>query len=55
MNGPDKLECYITLGWKGLPGMNTLGCRAHLQVMKKMKSCEYGLGVIFTTFHFLGN
>jgi hypothetical protein len=19
MNGPDKLECYITLGWKGSP------------------------------------
>jgi hypothetical protein len=20
MKGPNKLECYITLGWKGLPG-----------------------------------
>ncbi len=24
MNGPNKLECYITPGWKGLPGTNTL-------------------------------
>jgi hypothetical protein len=24
MNGPNKLECYITLGWKGLLGINTI-------------------------------
>jgi hypothetical protein len=24
MNGSNKLECYIPLGWKGLPGTNTL-------------------------------
>jgi hypothetical protein len=24
MNGADKLECYIALGCKGLPGTNTL-------------------------------
>jgi hypothetical protein len=23
-NGPNKLECYITLKWKGLPVTNTL-------------------------------
>ncbi len=23
-NGPNKLECYIATGWKGLPGTNTL-------------------------------
>jgi hypothetical protein len=22
-NGPNKLECYITLIWKGFPGKNT--------------------------------
>jgi hypothetical protein len=22
-NGPNKLECYITLGWKGMSGTNT--------------------------------
>jgi len=22
-NGPNKLECYITVSWKGLPGTNT--------------------------------
>jgi hypothetical protein len=30
MNGPNRLECYITFGWKGLPITNTLAC------------CEYG-------------
>ncbi len=24
MNEPNKLVCYITLGWKGLPGTDTL-------------------------------
>jgi hypothetical protein len=24
MKGPNKLECGITLGWKGLLGTNTL-------------------------------
>jgi hypothetical protein len=23
-NGPNELECYITLGWKGLTGTKTL-------------------------------
>jgi hypothetical protein len=26
----NKLECYITLGWKGLPGTNTRAYSAHL-------------------------
>jgi len=29
MNGPQQLEFYITLGWKGLPGKNTLAIWAH--------------------------
>jgi len=23
MNGPNNIECYITLGWKGLKGTHT--------------------------------
>jgi len=30
MNGPNKLECYITLVWKALPGTNTLTFWVHL-------------------------
>jgi hypothetical protein len=40
-NAPTKLECYIALGWKGLPDANTLAFRAHLQVAKKTKCCKY--------------
>ncbi len=30
INGPNKLEYYIRLGWKGLQGKNTLACCACL-------------------------
>ncbi len=40
MNGPNKLGWYITLGWKGFPGTNTLAYWAHSQVVKKMKCCK---------------
>jgi hypothetical protein len=30
MNRPNKSECYVTLGWKGLPGTNTVVYWAHL-------------------------
>jgi len=30
MNGPNTSECYVTLGWKGLPGTNTVAYWAHL-------------------------
>jgi hypothetical protein len=40
-NGPNKLECYIALDRKGLPGTNTLAFCAHAIVRKKMKCCEY--------------
>jgi predicted small integral membrane protein len=40
-NGPNKLECYITLSWDGLSGTNSQVCWAHLQVTKKKKFCEY--------------
>ncbi len=29
MNGPNKLECYITIGWKGLAVTNTLAYWVH--------------------------
>ncbi len=35
----NKLGCYITLGWKGLPGFNTLGYWA-LCKLRKWKCCE---------------
>jgi len=28
-NGPNKLECYIAVCWKGLPETNTLAYWAH--------------------------
>jgi hypothetical protein len=40
MNWPNKLECYITLRWKGLTGRNTLAYWAHFKVTKKKKFCE---------------
>ncbi len=42
INRPNKLECYITLGWKDLPGTNALAYWAHLNVMRKIKFGEYG-------------
>ncbi len=30
INGPNKLDCFITLGFKGLPGTNTVAYWAHL-------------------------
>jgi hypothetical protein len=44
-NGPNKLECYITLGMKDSPERNTLAQWAHSQVMRKRKCCEH-------VFHF---
>jgi hypothetical protein len=37
----NKLECYITSGWKGLQGTNALAYSAHSKVTKKMKFSEY--------------
>ncbi len=41
MNQPNKLECYITLGWKGLPMANTLTYCYNSQCLKKMEGCEF--------------
>jgi hypothetical protein len=37
-----KLDFYITIGWRSLPGTNTAAFWAHSKVMKKMNCCEYG-------------
>jgi hypothetical protein len=51
---PSKIEYYITLGWKCLPGTNTLAYWAPLQVAKKLKFCEYDpLGPIHNASFFL--
>ncbi len=39
--GPNKLECYITLDWKGLPETNTNTYWAHLEVIRTIVCCEY--------------
>jgi len=46
MNGPNKLEDYITLGFKGLAGANTQAYGTYSDVMKN---------IVFTTLHFLRN
>ncbi len=37
MNGPHKLECCITLEWKGLAGTNTLVQIVYLVALKELK------------------
>ncbi len=49
----NKLDCYITLGWKDLTVANTLAYWAYLKGIKKMKCCEYGL--TFPKLHLLHN
>ncbi len=44
-NGPNKLDRYITLTLKTLPGTNTFSYWVHLKVTKKMKCCKYGPSV----------
>ncbi len=48
-NGPNKLECYITLEWKGKPGSNTLAYFVSVSVV------NVAPGSVLTTFHFLSN
>ncbi len=35
----NKLQCYITLGWKGFPGTKTLG---PFVIYKEIQCCKYG-------------
>ncbi len=48
-NGRVKLECYITLGWKGLPETNTLAFWNRWLFTKMIKCCEYGTWAIGLT------
>jgi hypothetical protein len=41
LNGPNKLEFYITLGWKGMPRINTLRTQT-----------VYTSGAVFILLHF---
>jgi hypothetical protein len=34
-DAPNKLECYITQVWKGLPAQNTLAYWAHFKSLKE--------------------
>jgi hypothetical protein len=52
MNGPNKQECYIILGWKGSSGANTLAFWSHLYDTKKIKCCEYDSWSLFCSSSF---
>ncbi len=53
MNETNKLERYITLGWKGLLGTDILAYSIHSEVTKKIKCCEYSpRGRIYNTLYF---
>jgi hypothetical protein len=58
-NDPNKLECFITLGWRGFPLTNTLGYWTNLWVKKKMKCCEYDTCIVkhngFIMYRYLTN
>ncbi len=40
MNSLDKPKCYITLGWKGKPGLNMPAYWA-IDKLQKVKCCQY--------------
>ncbi len=42
MDGPNKLEHYITLSKKSLPGTNATAYSASSSVMNEIKCCECG-------------
>jgi hypothetical protein len=52
---PYKLECRITLGWKGLPVTNTLAYWTHQKLRRKLSNGNMAQGAILTTLHFLCN
>ncbi len=49
-----KLECYITLGWKGVPGDKHFSLLGPVMSYKE-NEVNKGPGVIFTSLHFLCN
>jgi len=52
-NGSNKLECYITLGCKGLTGANTLVYLAQSYVTNKLECCEGGPRSLSLSFNAL--
>jgi hypothetical protein len=53
MNGPNKLECYITLSWKGFPGTNSLAYWANRELQRKNSVVNKVLDAI-SLIHFEG-
>jgi hypothetical protein len=51
----NKLECYITQGWKGLHVTNTQAHWVYKYVMKKIRVMNKTPGAVFTMLHFLHN
>jgi hypothetical protein len=50
-NGSNKLECNITLCWKGLPGITILTYGGRVSYEKSV--VKIATGVAFTTLYFL--
>ncbi len=46
MFGPNKLEDYIILGWKGLPGTKTLAYWAHSLVFLTSRYVSLGKAIL---------
>jgi hypothetical protein len=53
--GQKKLECYIKLGWQGLPEKNTQAYWAILFATKKWSVVNRMPEAVFKTFHLLCN
>jgi hypothetical protein len=53
MNRPNKIECYITSGRKGLQGQRLIGPIGKLQ--RKRSVVNTAPGALFRTLHFLRN
>ncbi len=51
-NGPSKLECYVTIVWKGLPTTNTLAYYAYFPSCKENEVLWIQLQVLFSS-HFI--
>ncbi len=54
MNGPNKPECYITQGWRGLEGTNTNLLGTFISY-KENEIVNMVPCIIFTTFYILCN
>ena len=52
MNWPNKLECYITVGWNGLPGAKH-GCILGLIVSYEENECCTSPEIVFTMLYLL--